>query len=96
MSVALTIRDVPDDVRDALAEEARSRGQSLQAFLLGVLRRQADFSRNARILVEVQRDLSAGGGAGAEAPDAADLLDAARGSHAGGGRARRSSPGSAA
>jgi antitoxin FitA len=79
MSAVLTIRDVPDEVRDLLSLEARERGQSLQAFLLSVLKRQANFSRNRRILTEVDQDLDAGGGAGPDAPDAAQVLDEARG-----------------
>jgi antitoxin FitA len=78
VTVALTIRDVPDDVRDALSRSARERGQSLQAFLLGLLTRQAEFSRNREILAVIDRDLAAGGGVGADAPDAADVLAAAR------------------
>lgn len=82
MSVVLTIRDVPGEVRDALAGEARERGQSLQAFLLRVLARQAAFARNRQLLGEVEHDLAAGGGASTDAPDAADLLDLARGERA--------------
>jgi hypothetical protein len=73
----LTIRDVPDNVKDALAQEARDRGQSLQAYLLGVLNRQAGFVQNRRILDEIERELPTGG-AGATAPDAAEVLDHAR------------------
>jgi hypothetical protein len=78
MTVVLTIRDVPDEVRDALARDARERGQSLQAFLLSVLKRQAEFSRNRQILADIERDLSRGGGADVDAPDAAELLERAR------------------
>jgi plasmid stability protein len=78
MTSVLTIRDVPDDVKAALTLEARERGQSLQAYLLSVLKQQATFSRNRQLLVEIERDLAQGGGAGADAPDAADVLDAAR------------------
>lgn len=74
----LTIRDVPDNVKDALAQEARDRGQSLQAYLLGVLDRQAAFVQNRQLLDEIERDLATGGGAGADAPDAAEVLDHAR------------------
>ncbi len=74
----VTIRDVTDEVKDALAREARERGQSLQAYLLSVLNRQAAFSRNRQLLDEIERDLAAGGGAGADAPDAATLLERAR------------------
>jgi hypothetical protein len=79
MTVVLTIRDVPEEVRDLLARDASERGQSLQAFLLSVLRRQASFSRNLQILAEIEEDLAGGaGGAGADAPDAADVLGQAR------------------
>ncbi len=78
MTVAITIRDVPEDVRDALGEDARQQGQSLQAFLLGVLTRQARFARNQRILAAVERELAGGDGAGPDAPDAAQVLAAAR------------------
>lgn len=74
----LTIRDVPDDVKDALAREARERGQSLQSYLLGVLNRQAAFARNRQLLDEIERDLATGGGASASAPDAADVIAQAR------------------
>jgi hypothetical protein len=84
----LTVRDVPERVRDALGRAARARGQSLQAFLLSVLSRQADFSLNSEILAEVAADLAAGGGASTDAPDAATLLEEARPEH---GRERVSS-----
>jgi plasmid stability protein len=74
----LTIRDVSDEVKAALAREARERGQSLQAYLLGVLTRQAAYARNRQVLEEIERDLAVGGGAGADAPDAAELLAQAR------------------
>lgn len=48
--VALQIRDVPDEVRDTLAERARERGQSLQAFLLGVVEAEARRARNTSLL----------------------------------------------
>lgn len=44
--VAIQVRDVPDDVRDALATEADARGQSLQAFLHDVLEREAKLAGN--------------------------------------------------
>jgi hypothetical protein len=44
--VAIQVRDVPDAVRDALAAEADSRGQSLQVFLSEVLEREARLARN--------------------------------------------------
>lgn len=48
--VAMQIRDVPDDVRQALAERARARGQSLQAFLLWLVEEEAHRSRNLALL----------------------------------------------
>jgi len=50
--VALQIRDVPDVVRDALANEARRRGQSLQAFLLGVVEDEAGRVHNRELLAQ--------------------------------------------
>lgn len=80
----LTIRDVPDDVKEALGRDARERGQSLQSFLLGVLKRQAAFSHNRQLLSEIERDLAEGGGAGDDAPDAAELLEQVRPDRMGG------------
>ena len=40
--VALQIRDVPEELRDRLSELASQRGQSLQQYLSGELRRLAD------------------------------------------------------
>ena len=37
MSVAVTIRQVPDEVRDELAARAARAGKSLQEYLLGIL-----------------------------------------------------------
>lgn len=49
MAVALQIRNVPDDVRDALVERASQLGQSMQAFLLDVIQREARIARNAQV-----------------------------------------------
>jgi len=37
MGVAITVRDVPDDVRDELAARAARAGKSLQEYLRGLL-----------------------------------------------------------
>jgi plasmid stability protein len=37
MGVAITVRDVPDDVRDELAARAARSGSSLQEYLRGML-----------------------------------------------------------
>ncbi|WP_462188556.1 MULTISPECIES: hypothetical protein [unclassified Frankia] len=81
MPIAVTVRDAPEDVRDTLAQYARQQGQSLQAFLLGVLTRQARYARNQQVLAAVEDELAAGGGAGVDAPAAADVLAAARAMH---------------
>lgn len=52
--VALQIRGVDDDVRDALAERARARGQSLQAFLLALVQEEARRSSNVTVLDELE------------------------------------------
>jgi hypothetical protein len=49
MALTVTVRDVPENVREALNRVARMRGQSLQAFLMSVLKQQAEFSRNAEL-----------------------------------------------
>lgn len=48
--VALQIRDVPDEVRDVLAERARARGQSLQAYLLALVEGEALRGGNVDVL----------------------------------------------
>ncbi len=72
----LTIRDVPEAVKDALASAARERGQSLQAYALGVLTREADFMSNAHVIVEV--DARRAHLAGDDAPRAAEVIAAER------------------
>lgn len=51
--VALQIRDVPDEVRDALAAEADERGQSLQGYLLDLVRREVGFLHNRAVLADL-------------------------------------------
>jgi plasmid stability protein len=48
--VAIQIRDVPEDVRDALVIQAKTRGQSLQAYLLELVETQARRLRNTAVL----------------------------------------------
>ena len=48
--MALQIRDVPDDIRQTLAEQAAARGQSLQAFLLALVTNEARRSSNLAVL----------------------------------------------
>lgn len=56
MAVRITIRNVPDEVRDELAARATLRRQSMQEFLRGELERIA--SRPA--IDELLRDIRAG------------------------------------
>lgn len=48
--VALQIRDVPDDVRDALMATAKARGMSLQGLLLELVTTEARRTRNLAVL----------------------------------------------
>ncbi|UNX54778.1 hypothetical protein MF406_00250 [Georgenia sp. TF02-10] len=48
--VTLQVPGVPDDVRQALAERARARGQSLQEFVLSLLEDEARGSANLALL----------------------------------------------
>lgn len=51
--VAMQIRDVPDEDRDALAAQARERGVSLQALLRELVSREAKAQRQRQWLDEV-------------------------------------------
>ncbi|WP_351232677.1 hypothetical protein [Streptomyces sp. NPDC002133] len=48
--VALQIRDVPDEVRDILADRAQQLGQSLQAYLLSLVTAEAERANNLALL----------------------------------------------
>jgi antitoxin FitA len=48
MSVALQIKDVPEEVRDAVAARAAEHGQSMQAYLRGLLEREMRIAHNRR------------------------------------------------
>lgn len=50
--VALQIRNVSDDTRDALAREAKRRNRSLQELLLEVVEREAAYARRREWLDE--------------------------------------------
>ena len=75
--VALQIRDVPDDVRDVLAARARENGQSLQAFLLSLVLREASFARNLDLIKEIESWTETRGST-ATAADVLDVLREAR------------------
>lgn len=73
--VALQIRDVPDDVRRALAERAAARGQSLQAFLLTLVTDEAHRSSNLAVL---ERFVGRQDGSQLSSAQATEALDRAR------------------
>jgi antitoxin FitA len=50
MSVAIQIKDVPEEVRDALASRAAARGQSTQTYLRSLLEREYQAHRNRQLL----------------------------------------------
>ncbi|GAA3734882.1 hypothetical protein HDA32_003919 [Spinactinospora alkalitolerans] len=74
--VALQIRDVPEELRDALACDARLKGQSLQSYLLDLVGERARMVR-AKQRLRLLEDM--GGGVGDDDPNAvAEALRAAR------------------
>jgi antitoxin FitA len=52
--VALQIRDVPDEVRDRLASVAALHGQSLQAYLLELVKADARRNRNKELIATMR------------------------------------------
>ena len=56
--VSIQVRDVPEQVRDTLAEVARSRGQSMQAYLLALLEEDARRARNVMLLRQVRETVA--------------------------------------
>ena len=66
--VALQVRHVPDAVREALIEAARTQGVSLQQYLLGVLEQEARNARRRRWLTDV-RPAAPGDGRGESATE---------------------------
>lgn len=74
---AITVRDVPDDTRDLLAERAAASGRSLQQYLRAELIRLAERPDNLAIVTRAQdRVRQAGGGLNGE--QILELLDAGR------------------
>lgn len=71
--VAIQIRDVSPEVRDALARDAADRGLSMQAYLHDVLERQAKAARNRVWLRDFQPIKVTGG-----APVVVDVADLIR------------------
>lgn len=54
MPVAIQIRDVPEEVRDVIARRAAQRGQSMQLYLLDLLREEARAARNAELFDQTE------------------------------------------
>ncbi len=50
----MQIRDVPDDIADAIATRARAKGQSAQAYMLGLLAADARRSRNIDLIAQFE------------------------------------------
>ncbi|MBW8089069.1 hypothetical protein IGW14_13785 [Streptomyces hygroscopicus subsp. hygroscopicus] len=73
--VALQIRDVPDEVRDILAERARQLGQSLQGYLLELVKSEAERAGNVALL---QRFEGRSDGAESSMSETVRELDAGR------------------
>ncbi|MGH7882299.1 MAG: FitA-like ribbon-helix-helix domain-containing protein [Candidatus Dormibacteraceae bacterium] len=73
--LALQIRNVPESVRDVLAERARAQGRSLQSFLLQLIKTEAEPpNRNLEIL----RRISHSGGGLTEPWSSVSALQEAR------------------
>jgi hypothetical protein len=74
--VNIQIRDVSEQARDALARVARSRGQSMQAYLRCLLEEEARRAMNVTLL---QRLRAMGGGYTGAPGETAGELDTIRG-----------------
>lgn len=61
MSVAITIRDVPDQVRDELAARAARAGMSLQEYLRGMLTETASRPTVADLIARARSRVEATG-----------------------------------
>ncbi|MFE6508661.1 hypothetical protein ACFVDI_23025 [Nocardioides sp. NPDC057767] len=72
----LQIRDIPDDVRDVLAQRAKDRGQSLNSYLRDVVLREASFANNQAL---IDRVVASRGDSKFTTEDVLAARDAARG-----------------
>ncbi|WP_262702891.1 MULTISPECIES: hypothetical protein [Streptomyces] len=91
--VALQIRDVPDEVRDILAERARQLGQSLQGYLLDLVKHEAERAGNVALL---QRFEGRSDGAETSMSETVRELDADRAARAAGPGLSPGEPGATA
>ena len=60
MAVAIQIKDVPEEVRDAIAARAAARGQSTQVYLRALLEREFRAERNKQLFKRVAEHRSLG------------------------------------
>ncbi|MFD4323468.1 hypothetical protein ACFWQC_02460 [Nocardioides sp. NPDC058538] len=75
----LQIRDIPDDVRDVLAQRAKDRGQSLNSYLRDVVLREASFANNQAL---IDRVVASRGDSKFTSEDVIAARDTARGERA--------------
>ena len=61
MTVQITVRDVPERVRDGLKARAASRGQSMQRFLLDELEKISQLPSKEEVIRRIQERLKASG-----------------------------------
>jgi plasmid stability protein len=61
MAVAITVRDVPDEVRDELAARAARSGRSLQEYLRGMLVEAATRPSVEDVIARARRRVNATG-----------------------------------
>jgi hypothetical protein len=54
MTISMTIRDIPDDVRDELAARAARSGRSLQEYMRGVIVDFAHRPNAADVLLQIR------------------------------------------
>lgn len=77
MAVSVTVRHVPDDVRDVLASRAAQQGRSLQEYLLGEMTRLAARPTAAEVIRRA-RDRAAASGSPIDAQTILSARDADR------------------
>lgn len=53
MAVALQVKDVPEEVRDAIAARAAAVGQSMQTYLREILEREFRAERNKQLFADL-------------------------------------------
>lgn len=72
MTTSVTVRNVPEDVRNALASRAARRGQSLQGYLLATLTELSNRPDKDELLERITRDRELFGSSVSDA----EILDA--------------------